>query len=137
MHVHFTYEAIEIYLSELTIVARKVFWFFTIVTIETVHLIFWWLSNRTRTRFRDFKSKTRNWSIIILSLIRINDDNHFIISCCIAEKFFTSWFIVHISQNLINVATHLDKFMKISRFVRLDSESLLQLVRHLILEIFE
>jgi hypothetical protein len=38
---------------------------------------------------------------------------------------------------LINVATHLDKFMKISRFVRLDSESLLQLVRHLILEIFE
>jgi hypothetical protein len=81
---------------------ERMFRFITVVLIDDIHLIFrWWLSDCSRIRFkfefRDFESRTRDWSITILSLIRINDDSDFFISCCIAEKFFTSRFIVHIS----------------------------------------
>jgi hypothetical protein len=87
--------------------------FFAIVAVETVHLIFWWLSNHTRTRFRDFKSWAwdRFISVLIdlIILIRINDDSDFFISCCITENssrldlLFTSlsvWFVyLHILTN--------------------------------------
>jgi hypothetical protein len=126
MHVHFTYEIIRIHLSWLTTIARKMFWFISIVAIDDIHLIFrWWLSDHRKDLFRFrikiFESRTWCWSIIILIfLIRINNDSHFFISCCITEKFFTSWLTVHISQDLIRITTHLDEFMKISRCLQLD-----------------
>jgi hypothetical protein len=146
MYVHLAYKTIEIHrFSRLTTIAKEVFEFFAIVTVETVHLTFRWLSSRTRIRFRfefrDFKLKAWCWSINILitliRLIRINDDSQFIISRCITEKFFTSWLIVHVSQRLIDISAHFDEFVQISRFVQLSNKDFLQFVKHLILEIFE
>jgi hypothetical protein len=112
------------------------------VAIERIHLIFrWWLSDRSKVRFefrfKDCESWAWNQLInVLIDLIRINDDDDFF-AFSIIRKFFTSRLIVHISQDLICIATHLDKFMKISRFVRLDDKSFLQLVWHFILKIFE
>jgi hypothetical protein len=115
--------------------------FFTIITIDEIHLIFkWWLSDRTKIRFRfefkNFESRAWDWSIV--NLIRINDDNNFF-TFSIINKIFSdiSEFIVHISQCLISVSTHLSELMQIDDFIRLDSESFLQFVRHFVLEILE
>ncbi len=129
------------FIFELTIIARKVFWFFTMITVEIVHLIVWWLSNHTKTRSRDFKSWA--WDrfvsvlIVLIILIRVNDDNYFFISCCIINiiiiiEIFSdvSRFIFNVFQNLIRVSTHFNEFVKISRFIRLNNKNLLQLVRH-------
>jgi hypothetical protein len=65
-------------------------------------------------------------------LIRVDNDSHFFISGCITEKFFTSWFIVHVSQCLISISAHFDEFVQISRFIRFDNKNFLQFVWHLI-----
>jgi hypothetical protein len=39
IHIYFSYEAVRVHLfSRLTTIAKEMFWFFTIVTIEKVHL---------------------------------------------------------------------------------------------------
>jgi hypothetical protein len=104
---------------------EKIVKFIAVITVEIIYLIIkWWLSDCLkiwfRFEFRDFKSRMKNQSInVLINLIRINDDDDFFTFSNI-KKFFTSRFIVYILQDLIRVKTHLDKFMKISRFIRLD-----------------
>jgi hypothetical protein len=87
VHIYFSYKVVRIHLFRLSTIAKEMIEFFAIVVVEIVHLIFkWWLSDRTKTRFRfrDFESRTWNRSIrILIRLIRIDDDNDFFTFCII------------------------------------------------------